>query len=128
MELNLGDPEQIKQLIAVLQNLLPKDQNTQPSTNDEPKVPDHNIKTKTRKLKAEHYNKFDDMAESSMHKSDSLIDKKLSVHPPSPRTRQFETVDVKCRSCGKDEKINPVLLPDSTDRYKCNKCSTMAGE
>lgn len=130
MELNFSDPEQIKQLISALQGLLPKDKSDdQVVENKEPKeLPDHNIKTKTRKLKSEHYNKFDNMPEAQMHKSDSLIDKKLSVHPPSPRTRQFEPIDVKCRSCGKTEKINPVLLPDSTDRYKCNKCSTTAGE
>jgi len=128
MELNFSDPEQIKQLISALQNLLPKENTPKAEERAEEILPDHNIKTKTRKLKSEHYNKFDNMPEAGMHKSDSLIDKKLSVHPPSPRTRQFEAVDVKCRSCGKSEKINPVLLPDSNDRYKCNKCSTMAGE
>ena len=127
MELNFNDPNQIKQLISALQSLLPKESSEKIVENTEPELPNHNIKTKTRQLKAEHINKFDNMPEAQMHKSDSIIDKKLSVHPPSPRTRQFEPIDVRCRSCGKIEKINPVLLPDSTDRYKCNKCSTSPG-
>jgi transposase-like protein len=67
------------------------------------------------------------MPERNMHKKDTIIDKKLWENlPVSDRTRQFQTVEVKCRSCGKTESVNPVLV-DSVERYKCNRCSTSAG-
>lgn len=72
-------------------------------------------------------NKFLDMPEFSMHKNDSIIDQKLNVRPPTPRTRQFNPVAVKCRVCGKEETINPSLLSTEKSRYKCNKCSAIAG-
>jgi hypothetical protein len=72
-------------------------------------------------------NKFDSMQEARMHKEDIAIDKKLSIMPPVPRARPFELVDAICRVCGKKERVNPVLISDTLDRYKCNKCATGAG-
>jgi hypothetical protein len=125
MDLNIDNPEQIKQLISILQSLLPKDieaNNTNSSyTNDA-------IKTKSTKIpKTKNNNKFLQMPEKDMHKSDSKIDKKLCINPPCPRNRKYRPLEVKCRGCGKQEKINPSIAPDSIDRYKCNKCSSSAG-
>jgi hypothetical protein len=72
-------------------------------------------------------NKFLEMAEFSMHKADSIIDKKLAVQPLTPRTRKFTTIKVRCRVCGKEEEINPALLASEKQRYKCNTCSSIAG-
>ncbi len=121
MDLDIKNPEQIKQLIALLQNLLPED-NDQEHTESK-------IKTKTRSAKnrPKQKNKFLDMPEMKMHKDDSKIDEKLSVAPPTPRTRKFNPIDVKCRVCGKQEKVSPSVIPESVDRYKCNKCSGSAG-
>lgn len=129
MDLDPNNPEQIKLLISMLQGLLPKEkdaeENTTKSTRKVDEFDNPNIKTKSTKIHSRP-NKFLSMPEMSMHKDDVKIDQKLSVQPPCPRTRSFEPVEVRCRSCGKTEKVNPAIL-DSADRYKCNKCSTMAG-
>lgn len=71
-------------------------------------------------------NKFLSMREASMHQDDTKIDKKLNRMPPTQRSRRFQYVDVKCRVCGKTEKVTPALA-ESRDRYKCNRCSTSPG-
>jgi hypothetical protein len=71
-------------------------------------------------------NKFLNMREASMHQDDTKIDKKLNRLPPTQRSRRFQYVDVKCRVCGKTEKVTPALA-DARDRYKCNRCSTSPG-
>jgi hypothetical protein len=81
---------------------------------------------KTKKQKENFYNKFCDMAESKMHKSDTEIDKKLNRFPPSERTRKYIPVNVVCRVCGRRDQINPSLV-DSIERYKCNKCARIPG-
>lgn len=124
MDLNFNNPEQIKQLISLLQQMLPSDDN-EDSKSESP------IKTKSaraNKNKKTSKNKFLDMQEKNMHKEDIAIDKKLAINAPTPRNREFMPVEVRCRSCGKKEKVNPAIVPDSVDRYKCNKCSTIPGE
>jgi formylmethanofuran dehydrogenase subunit E len=125
---NLNNPEQIKALIQALQSLLPKEEAKK--TNITTEQSNSKIKTKTRSRKKSNNptNKFLSMPEMNMFKADVEIDKKLSKHPPTPRNREYQPVKVKCRSCGKQEEVNPAILPDSTDRYKCNKCSSSAGE
>lgn len=122
MEINdlLKNPESIKQLISVLQSLLPNEEKTI-------KNPKNNIKTKksTAKSKNSKENKFLSMAEKNMHKEDVEIDKLLSKRPPSARSRSFSYVDAICRTCGKKEKVNPTLVHEMS-RYKCNTCSTSA--
>jgi hypothetical protein len=81
---------------------------------------------KTKKQKENFYNKFCDMAESKMHKSDTEIDKKLNRFPPSERTRKYMPINVVCRVCGTRDEINPALV-DSIERYKCNKCARTPG-
>lgn len=125
MDLNLSNPEQIQQLISALQALLPKEQ-----TDSNIKKTKNSIKTKKSKSAKQVddcENKFLLMPEMNMHKSDTKIDKKLCQQPPTPRNRPFKYINVTCRTCGKKEKINPKILPESVDRYKCNNCSTNAG-
>ena len=55
-----------------------------------------------------------------------LIDKKLQVMPPVPRTRTFDPVHVRCRVCGKEEDVNPTLVSE-INRYKCNSCAMTGG-
>lgn len=116
-------PDQIKSMIALLQNMLPSNNSTEHEEAPQPKK-SRNKKTKSRPSSN---NKFENMPEARMHKEDILIDKKLSVQPPVPRARPFRLVNAICRVCGRKEKVNPVLITDSIDRYKCNKCSSSAG-
>ena len=110
-DLNQLSDEQLSVMIQMLQKTLTSrsTQNTQ------------------EKAKNERPNKFLEMAEFSMHKADSIIDKKLSVQPPTPRTRKFTPIKVRCRVCGKEEEINPALLSTEPNRYKCNACSSIPG-
>lgn len=131
MDLNelMKNPEQIKNLIQVLQALLPGDgaKDSAPAEEDEQEF-SAPLRTKGNKRKvAKFKNKFTDMPERNMHKDDIAIDKKLSKFPPMDRTRNFEMIDVVCRVCGKKETISPSLLFDTPSRYKCNNCSTSAG-
>lgn len=131
MDLNnlTQNPEQLKQLIAALQALLPQatTDTTIDQEDDEPEI-ESPIKTKNSRQRAKKAttNKFLSMPEINMHKEDAEIDKKLAKHPPVARAREFEPVNVVCRVCGKSEIVNPSLV-ESTSRYKCNKCSTSAG-
>ena len=119
--------DDIKQLIAILQNGLSSD------NDDEPQAPKKQKKKSPLKNKSvkvtESYsdNKFLTMGVKDLHKDDTEIDKALKKFPPTPRTRQFKGIDVVCRSCGKREKVSPLLVHESSDRYKCNKCSSSAG-
>ena len=119
------DNDDIKQLIAILQKGLTKtDSDTESDDHEEE---DSVVNTKSVKAKKKSKNKFLSMGVKDLHKDDIAIDKILNSSPPTPRTRQFSSVDVVCRSCGKRESISPSLLHDSVDRYKCNKCSTNPG-
>jgi hypothetical protein len=140
----LNNPEQIRNLIAVLQALLPTNNDDDDHDNDQVHTPTpdpvetksrtHNIKTKTRRRvgsgsndTTNNINKFDQMTEARMHKDDGQIDKLLSKHPPVARMRDFEPMDVVCRVCGKKETVSPTLVFEGASRYKCNNCSTQAG-
>lgn len=133
MDLNelLKNPEQIQNLITVLQSLLPKEEKKEIKT-DEPieTVQNEVIKTKNKKRSQKSSgstNKFEQMAEFRMHKEDTVVDKALCKNPPVARTRDFEMINVTCRVCGKSETISPSLLFDTPSRYKCNNCATQAG-
>ena len=71
-------------------------------------------------------NKFDAMAERTMHKADRAIDKLLNVNPPTERSRAYRTMTAQCVVCGRQEEVSPSLV-DSPQRYKCNKCSASGG-
>lgn len=130
MDLNdlANNPDQIKQLIAVLQQLLPKETPSDPSTQEETEEFSNTaIKTKNSKKRSkESVNKFLEMSEKDMHKDDTRIDKILAKHPPVTRSREFETIEARCRVCGNTETVNPSIV-ENKSRYKCNKCSTSAG-
>jgi hypothetical protein len=125
------NPEQIRVLIELLQNLLPQ----HPEEESVPSVAKQKIKTRSGQknnkkstTSAGSSNKFESMSEFSMHKEDSNIDKVLSKLPPVARTREeAEPVDVVCRVCGKKETVSPSLIFDSISRYKCNNCATQSG-
>lgn len=119
------DNEDIKQLIAILQKGLTSDE----LENSEPmpvkKTRRSTPKTKTA-AKPKSKNKFDSMPEFNMCKEDLEFDRKVRKPIPSARLRDFEPIKVRCRVCGKNEKVAPDLV-ESIERYKCNKCSTGAG-
>lgn len=134
------DQNDFKQLIGLLQKLVENSSsNSQNQSNqeeeddvEEDRTAVTPIKTNSKKLKpaknskGEFVNKFLSMKEANMHKNDTEIDKKLSKYPPTQRAREFKLLEVKCRVCGKTEKVPPGLV-ESTTRYKCNKCSTSPG-
>lgn len=126
--------EDIKQLIAILQRGLSSDEedsiNIESTTKKSPKIrnPERDTKKKrSSKQKSSAYNKFDAMPEHNMHRDDSKIDQLLIKYPPTQRSREFEHIDVVCRVCGRKESVNPVLVHESPNRYKCNKCAKIPG-
>lgn len=131
MDLNeLGkNPDQIKQLIGLLQKLLPEDNTDDSSSLDNTEEFSTAMRTRGQRSrsKTKHNNKFLSMREKDMHKEDTKIDKILCKNGPVSRARDFSMIKVTCRVCGKTEEINPVLLFDAPNRYKCNNCSTSAG-
>lgn len=119
------DKEDIKQLISILQRGL-DDSGDKDSDSEE--TPKNNIKTKKSKAKKNSSkNKFLEFGFDKLHKEDIAIDKILNQKPRTPRRKTLKQVDVRCRVCGKQEKINPSLLYESPDRYKCNKCCSSPG-
>lgn len=121
-------PEQITQMISLLQSMLPKqNEETNEAPPQESRSHISSIKTVNRKPVISGENKFDQMMESKMHKEDVEIDKKLSKYEPTPRVRKFQPVLAKCRVCGKTEEVSPSLLFEGAERYKCNKCAGSSG-
>lgn len=116
------DNDDIKQLIAILQKGLTTDD----QDSDSLPVKKTRRATTNKSSKPKHKNKFDSMPEFNMCKEDLEFDQKVRKPPPSARLRNFEPIKVRCRVCGKNEKVAPDLI-ESIERYKCNKCSTGAG-
>lgn len=129
MDLNeLGkNPEQLKQLISLLQQMLPNQEEQEDNEETDGFSPVMRTKGQKSRSKTKHTNKFLSMREKDMHKEDTKIDKILCKNGPVARTRDFSMIKVTCRVCGKTEEINPSLLFEATNRYKCNNCSTSAG-
>lgn len=122
--------EDLQKLITLLQAVV--GQNSSAEDNDE-ESESSPMKTRSRKVAKTsskktkiNNNKFLSMQEMNMHKEDTEFQKKVSKHAPVPRNRGFEPLSVKCRVCGKTEKVNPALV-DSAERYKCNSCAASAG-
>ena len=120
-----NNPELIKTLIETLSALLPQEEDSsfEVKQTNKRKTRSKSLKKKTGE---ESVNLFDKMPERKLHKEDTAIDKKLITQPPTERARQFFTVDVICRICGKKETVNPSLVFDKS-RYKCNVCSSSGG-
>lgn len=122
----LNNPETIKQLISLLQQLVTDtDSGDNSKTIETPKS--KTKKTNKKSQTKSSNNKFENMPEYRMHKEDANIDKVLSKHPPVARMREFDPVSVVCRVCGKKEIVNPALVFEGAARYKCNRCATSAG-
>jgi hypothetical protein len=129
---NLGDldPTQINQLIGLLQQMLPKEEDTPKKSKTKSKAKEQKLQSVTKSKRIvdqERKNKFLSMPEMNMHKSDTSIDKQLQKFPPTPRSREFSLINVTCRICGRTDEVSPKLLPESADRYKCNNCSSTQG-
>lgn len=105
------DNDDIKQLIAILQKGLTLENS------------EHAVEKKTKPTSE---NKFDAMLEKNLHRDDIEFDKKVAIIPPVLRSREFKLITVKCRSCGKEDRVNSNAV-DSIDRYKCNRCCTNPG-
>lgn len=123
--------ETIEQIISLLSSLIEDDEpapkKTKRQTRNKKSQPQKISKSPRKKpTKIKSTNKFETMDIRGMHKEDVDIDRKLNVKPPSPRTRQYNSIEVRCRSCGKTEKVNPVLVTEAS-RYKCNSCSRAGG-
>jgi hypothetical protein len=121
------EKEDIMALIAILQKGLEDDVSNNTETQNTKQTKKRtSTKNKPPKQKLSK-NKFDSMSERHMHKKDTLIDKKLWNNLSlTDRTRKYTPIEVKCRSCGKTEKVNPVLI-ESVERYKCNRCAASPG-
>ena len=117
-------PKQIKQMIAMLKQMLPEDND---EVVEEEPVKQNPIKNRSSRRPQQTENKFDQMMEAHLHKEDIAIDQKLKKFDPTPRVRSFDPINVVCRVCGKKESINPALLQDTVERYKCNNCARSAG-
>ena len=135
------DPEQIQQMIDLLQTML-EAQETEDDSEPEvkPKTRRKKVskktatkkKTTTRKrtskIKEEDSdNKFLSMNEFNMYRENPEVAKKLYNQPPMRRRPTKSLVDVTCRVCGKREKVSSALLYNGTERYKCNKCASSPG-
>lgn len=120
------EKEDIMALIAILQKGLTDDE-TEVQYEEEVAT-----KTKARKKRSapktkQKPNKFDEMSERNMHKSDTNIDKKLwGNNRPTGRSRTNSMVNARCRVCGKSQEVSAALVADP-ERYKCNKCATTSG-
>jgi hypothetical protein len=127
MGLNNDD---IKALIAILQKGLQSDSEEDDEDDNPTQVvkKSSNKKKSQNKAKPKRVNNFLHMKEKDMHKSDIAIDKKLNKFPPTERSRVFEYLDVKCRICGREERVSPTAIDNKAkERYKCNRCATSAG-
>lgn len=123
-------PDQIKQMISMLQAMLPQDTIAESEHELTPKQTGTIKTVSPRQVNktGNFVNRFDEMMESKLHQEDRSIDQALSVHSPTPRNRRsFDPINVVCRVCGRKDTVNPSILSDSPSRYKCNSCSRSPG-
>ena len=95
-------------------------------------------KYRRRKQKEQKDNGFveDDLQLTSAERKEleqaSRSDRENDVHIPKNRStkrRPSGKIEVRCRTCGKIEKVSPAILVRDEDgyRYKCNKCACSPG-
>ena len=71
-------------------------------------------------------------AEREQLEEASKADKAMGVHAPReqmqrPKDKTDHRVEMRCRICGKAERVSPALIPPERDRFKCNECCCRAG-
>jgi hypothetical protein len=59
-------------------------------------------------------------------------DKEMGAHEPlknprPPKQKTNHRVEMRCRICGKNERVSPGIVPPERDRFKCNACCCSAG-
>lgn len=136
----LQNPEQIKNLINLLQALLPESTKSEKikekrkpvrkstkKQEDNIEIGNSKIKNRLGRKIISTNNKFETMSEFSLHKEDSKIDRKLCKNPPVARSREFEPVVVVCRACGEKDSVSPSLIYNEST-YKCNSCCSGKGK
>lgn len=132
----LKNPEQIKQIISLLSNLLDaagveNNNDTSSTTSPKPKrqkqTKSFGKQNKSRGKHIEKENKFLSMPEANMYKEDPDLAKKLYKQPPVARGRKLQIIEARCRVCGKQEKVQASLIYGGIERFKCNKCSATPG-
>lgn len=121
------DTNKLKELLYAMIETLDSEDTTE--TNEEENTP---MSPAKKKPKNNHgyggsQNLFLDMPEKNMHKSDTETDKLLAPKVLTARNRKSTEVDVRCRVCGKEQKVSSSLIVDGISRYKCNDCSRSAG-
>ena len=61
----------------------------------------------------------------------SKSDKEMGAHEPRERpvkvNKGDNRIEMRCRVCGKSERVSPGLVPPEKDRFKCNSCCCSAG-
>ena len=61
----------------------------------------------------------------------SKSDKEMGAHEPRERpvkvNKGDNRIEMRCRVCGKAERVSPGLVPPEKDRFKCNSCCCRAG-
>ena len=61
----------------------------------------------------------------------SKSDKEMGAHEPRERpvkvNKGDNRIEMRCRVCGKAERVSPGLVPPEKDRFKCNSCCCSAG-
>jgi len=62
----------------------------------------------------------------------SQADKEGGAHDPREQTsipkKKVDTrIDMRCRICGKTERVSRSLVPPEPNRFKCNECCCQAG-
>lgn len=124
-----NNKETIQQIIALLSSLIDDTETSEPKEQKTKKTPRNKVSRQKRigrHTESTSSNKFLSMREMHMFKEDVEIDRKLKVMDPCPRTRSYSTIDVRCRVCGRNEKVNPTLVSEPS-RYKCNNCARSGG-
>ena len=61
----------------------------------------------------------------------SKSDKEMGAHEPRERpvkvNKGDNRIEMRCRVCGKAERVSPGRVPPEKDRFKCNSCCCSAG-
>ena len=122
------DTDKLKQLLyAMIETLDGSETSEEKNTQNINQQNQSSVNTNKKSRYGGGENLFLSMPEKDMHKSDIAIDKLLSPGQLTSRNRPSTEVDVRCRVCGKEQKVSSSLIIDGVHRYKCNDCSRSSG-